>query len=307
MGNVIAVTGATGHVGQELTQRLLSRGHTVRAIARTADKLASLRARGADVRPGSLADRRFLEGVFRGASGVFAMIPPFTTSQDLRADQKKTAESIVAAIRESGVKYVVSLSSMGAELPEMTGPIVGLHVFEERLDKVPGLNVVHLRAAYFMENHLGSIGLVKSAGVNGSLIKPESPFPMIATRDIAERAAGFLDKLDFQGRTVRYLLGPRDYTMTEATRILGASIGKPDLKYVEFPEADFRNGLSAAGFSANVAELFVEMLRGLSGGFIKGEPRTTANTTLTTLEEFAKATFAPAFKASPIPAPLGSR
>jgi uncharacterized protein YbjT (DUF2867 family) len=299
MKNVIVVTGATGHVGHELAERLLTAGQTVRAVARGAEKLRPLGARGAEARPGSLDDRAFLTGVFRGAGGVFAMIPPHYAAQDARAEQRKVAESLVAAVRDSGVKHVVTLSSFGAELPDKTGPIAGLHVLEELLDKVPGLNVVHLRAGYFMENLLGSLGVIKNAGINGSAVKPDVPVPMVATRDIAAVAAEYLAKLDFKGRNVRYVLGPKDYTMTEATRILGASIGKPDLKYVEFPEADFKKGLLGAGFSANMADLFLEMSRGLNTGLIKGEARSRTNTTPTTLDEFARTVFAPAFKGVP--------
>jgi uncharacterized protein YbjT (DUF2867 family) len=296
MKNVIVVTGASGHIGFELAQRLLSSGDAVRAVARGADKLAPLGARGADVRTGSLEDRAFLSQVFRGANAVFAMIPPNYTAQDPRKEQKKIAESLVAAVRECGVKKVVALSSIGAEVPEKTGPIAGLHVFEGLLDKVPGLDVVHLRAGYFMENHLGSLGLIKSAGINGSAIKPDLPMTMVATRDIAAVAAEYLAKLDFQGRTVRYVLGPRYYTMTETTRILGAAIGKPDLKYVQFPEADFKKGLAGAGFTEAMADMFVEMIRGLNSGLIKGETRSKTNTTPTTLDEFAKTVYAPAWK-----------
>ena len=307
MKNVIVVTGATGHVGRELAERLISGGQTVRGVARGVDKLRPLAARGAEVRPGSLDDRAFLTGAFRGAAGVFAMLPPHYSAQDTRAEQKKIAESIVGAIRESGVTQVVSLSSFGAELPDKTGPIAGLHDFEELLDKVAGLSVVHLRAAYFMENHLGSIGLIKSAGINGSAIKPHVAIPMVATRDIAAVAAQYLTKLDFKGRNIRYVLGQKDYTMTEATRILGAAIGKPDLAYVEFAEPDFKKGLIGAGFSPNLADLFAEMSRGLNSGLIKGESRSKANTTPTTLEEFAETVFEPAFKAATSPQPASAR
>jgi uncharacterized protein YbjT (DUF2867 family) len=146
-----------------------------------------------------------------------------------------------------------------------------------------------------MENHLANIGLIKSAGVNGGTIKADRRFPMVASRDIGAVVAETLAGRAFSGRSVRYVLGPRDYSPAEATRVLGAAIGRPDLKYVEFPEADARQGMIGAGLSASVADMFLEMNRALSAGLIKVEPRTAANTTSTTLEEFAKTVFAPAF------------
>jgi uncharacterized protein YbjT (DUF2867 family) len=293
MSEVFVVMGASGHVGGEVTRRLLAGGKTVRAIARTADKLKALQV--AEARAGSLGDRAFLTGALRGATAAFAMLPPDYTAADMHASQKAVAESIASSVRDAGVGHVVLLSSIGADLSAGTGPIAHLHAFEELLNGVPGLNVVHVRAAYFMENLLGNIGLIKSAGVNGGTIKADRRFPMVASRDIGAVVAEILAARAFNGRSVRYVLGPKDYSPAEATAVLGAAIGRPDLKYIEFPEADARQGMIGAGLSASVAHMFLEMNRALSSGLIKVEPRTPANTTPTTLEEFAKAVFAPAF------------
>ncbi len=119
---------------------------------------------------------------------------------------------------------------------------------------------------------------------------------MVATRDIAAASADALTGPGFQGRTARYVLGPRDHTMAEATRILGSPVGRPDLRYVEFPEAEARRGMLGAGLSASMADDLLEMYRALNAGRIKGEPRSPGNTTATTLDEFARTVFAPAFR-----------
>jgi len=97
------------------------------------------------------------------------------------------------------------------------------------------------------------------------------------------------------------LNGARDYTMTEITRILGASIGRPNLKYVEFPDGVFRKGLLSGGLTPNAAEFAIQINRGIDSGVVKAEARSASNTTQTTVEEFAKTTFAPAFNAAPEP------
>ncbi len=284
------VTGATGNIGAELTRKLLAAGKSVRALARNEEKLAAL-GQGVEARTGSLDDRAFLIDAFRGATAVFAMIPPNYATSDPRVEQRRQAEAIAAAVRESKVKRVVALSSVGAELPDRTGPIAGLNVFEELLDRIPGVKVVHLRAAYFMENHLGSIGLIKSAGINAGMLHADLPIAMVATRDIAAVAFEELTTPRTEGRAVRYVLGPRDYTMSEATRILGAALGKPDVKYVESSEGDFKAALLGHGFSEKLADLFVEMLRAFNTGLIRVEQRSAKNTTPTTLEEFVKGAF----------------
>jgi uncharacterized protein YbjT (DUF2867 family) len=298
--NVIVVTGASGRVGHQVAERLLSAGRAVRAVARNVEKLEPLGARGADVCSGSFHDRAFLTRVFRGAKAAFLLTPVDVAARDVNAEQKQNVESIAAAIRDSGLGNVVLLSSWGAEVPERIGGIIGCHWFEQLLDGISGLNVVHLRPVWFMENFLWNIPLIKMAGINGLAIKPDVRFPTIATRDIAPVAADYLAKLEFKGRTVHYLNGARDYTMIEVTRVLGASIGKPDLRYVEFPKAILRKGLvESGGLTPNAAELAFEINQGINTGALRAEPRSKSNTATTTLEEFAKTTFAPAFNATP--------
>lgn len=302
MKQVIVVTGATGNVGRRVAERLLSANIEVRVVARTAEKLATLGALGADVRPGVLSDPAFLTQVFDGATAAFLLTPADLSARDVNAEQKKNVESIVAAIRGSGLPNAVLVSSWGAELPDPVGGIVGCRHFELSLNEIPALNLLCLRPVWFMENFLWNIGLIKMAGINGLAIQPHVRFPMIATRDIAAAAADRLQRLDFHGQRVQYLNGPRDYTMTEVTQILGASIGKSQLRYANFPEPILRKGvISGGGLSPNAADLLIETNRGINSGRLAAEPRSMSNTTPTTLEEFAERTFAPAFAAAPNP------
>ena len=299
MPHLVTVTGATGNIGRALADRLLQRGIKIRAVARQAEKLAPLAAKGAEARPGDIANTAFLTEAFRGAEAVFAMIPPHYRAPDLRAYHLRIAASLTEAMQVAGVPRVVALSSSGASRPSGTGPIADLHTFEERLTSTPRLSVVALRPTLFMEDHLDSIPLIKSAGINGSAARADVPLAMIATRDIAAVAAEYLMAPTFEGYVVRDLLGPRDYTHREATAILGAAIGKPDLAYVELSYEDFRQGLLGAGFSASAADAYVEMYTAINDGRIQSTVRREAsNTTPTTLEEFARQVFAPAYQAS---------
>jgi uncharacterized protein YbjT (DUF2867 family) len=184
---------------------------------------------------------------------------------------------------------VVNLSSLGAHRADKLGPINGLYDNEQRLNKIAGIHVVHLRPAYFMENHFGDLGIIKQAGVNGGAMKADLPIPQIATSDIARVAAQYLARLDFAGQVVHELLGPCDLTMQEATVILGRAIGKPDLKYVQFSYEDTGKALLGMGFSKDVARLFVEMITGFNEGLAKPtQARSSQTTTPTTYEEFSK-------------------
>jgi uncharacterized protein YbjT (DUF2867 family) len=296
---MLVITGASGHIGSKAAELLLGRGEQVRVVGRDAGHLRGLVRSGAEAAVGSLEDVDFLTTAFRGADGVFAMIPPNYGATDFRAYQNRIGANIVTAIRKSGVSHVVNLSSQGAELPAGTGPILGLRDQEERLNGLNGLNginVVHLRPTYFMENLLMNIPLINQLGCAGSALRGDQKFAMIATRDIAARVAERLIRRDFVGTSTEDLLGPRDISMNEATTIIGTDIGWPELKYVQFPYSEAEKGMLTMGFTPDVARLFIEMSTALNEGlFATGRPRTAENTTPTTMEEFAEI-FALAFE-----------
>ncbi len=282
------ITGATGHIGGGIAEKLLADGKKVKVIARDRSKLAGLEAKGAEVAEGNLEDTVFLAKNFVGAEGVFVLIPPDLRSDDVAAHQDRVGASIAKAIAESGVRYVVNLSSMGSDLPKGNGPIAGTYRQEQRLNALSGVNVLHLRPGYFMENLYNSIGMIKNMGINGSPLKGDLAIAQIATKDIAAHGAKRLVSKDFSGKSVQELLGARDLSMQEATRVIGAAIGKPDLPYVQFPYEDALKGMVAAGLSQNMAEGFVEMNKGFNDGILGKAARTASNTTPTTIEEFAK-------------------
>lgn len=297
MSHLVTITGATGHIGGAIAERLLSEGHRVRGIGRSREKLASFSERGGEACVGDQSDAVFLTEAFKGADAVFAMIPPNPTAADLRADQRNFANAIKEAVETAGVKRVVALSSLGAEHPSGTGPIAGLHEFEAILKTVPNLGLVALRPTYFMENFLYSIPMIKNAGFNGGFVLAATTLPMIATRDIAAVAAEYLAEPVFEGMTVRELLGSKDHTFGEATAVLGAAIGKPDLPYVDLSKEDYKKGLLDAGFSESAADAYIEMEKAFNDGLVKRtSERNAGNATPTTLEEFARDTFAPAYK-----------
>ncbi len=295
----IVICGATGHVGSKIADALLGAGEPVRVIGRERVRLGPLAGKGAEPFPGDMRDPAFLAKAFAGARAAFVMIPPRLDASNVRAYQDEIAEALASALSAARVPRVVSLSSIGAHLPEGTGLIRGLHELESKLDRRKEGAVAHLRAAYFMENHLFNIPVIRSQGICGSPVRPDVPLPMIATKDIAGVAVRLLLDEKVAGHTVRYLLGPRDVTMTEAAAILGEAIGNPGLKYVQFPEAEARKAMIAMGMSGSVADAFLEMERAFNEGRIRPtQARNTENSTPTTLEEFAKTAFVRAYKSA---------
>jgi uncharacterized protein YbjT (DUF2867 family) len=283
---MITVMGATGNTGKKITEALLKAGDKVRALGRSESKLAELKGAGAEVLGGDTNNAAFLAKAFRGADAVYTLLPTDPRAADYRAEQDRQGEAIVKAIRESGVRYVIALSSMGADSSKAHGVLAGLHAQEERLKMIEGINLLLLRPVSFFENFYSSIALIKQEGINGDSVEASLAIPMVATRDIAETAAKALRARDWNGVIVCELLGPRDISHAEATRILGEKVGKPDLQYVRFSYDDHAKALVQAGLSESFARLYVEMTRAFNEGTVKPE-RTAENTTPTRFEDFA--------------------
>ena len=247
---------------------------------------------GAEAFTANLSDAVALAKALSGARAAYLMLPPVTS----REDQERLSDAIANAVKESGLCYAVHLSSYGAHVPAGTGPIAGLHSSEQKLNAIRGLNVLHLRAAYFMENNLAAIGTIHRMGIFAGALLPDLKLPMIATRDIGDYAAKRLLDLDFSGKQTRELLGERDLSMTEAAAVIARGIGKPDLRYQQFPYDQVQQVLTQMGIPPKTAALYIEMYKVINAGVVAAqEPRSPENSTPTTFEEFVQEVFAAAY------------
>jgi uncharacterized protein YbjT (DUF2867 family) len=290
------ITGATGHTGKIIANRLLQAGKQVRTIGRDLHRLQPLIDAGAEPAVCELTDAPALSKAFAGATASYVMIPPNMATQDFRAYQDRVTDAIASALASAHVKFAVLLSSFGADKPGNTGPVVGLHKLEKRLNAIEGLNVLALRPGYFMENTLAQAGVIHGMDTTAGPLRPDLKLPMIATRDIGAYAAEQLLKLTFTGRQTRELHGQRDLSMNEAARIIGHAISKPNLSYIQLPDADFLRAMTQMGMNRNFADLILEMASALNSGHMKAlEPRSPANTTPTSYDTFVTEEFLPVY------------
>ncbi len=291
------ILGASGNTGHVVARNLLDGGQKVRVVGRNAAHLQFLAQKGAEVFVGDITDLPALQKAFEQADSAYVMIPPEPTSNDFRAFQDRASDAIAGALQNARVKHVVSLSSIGAEKTAGTGPVVGLHNLEQKLNRIKQANVLHLRPGSFMENTLPLAGAIRKMGSAVGLVRPELKLPMIATCDIGKAAAEALLRLDFQGKQTRELHGQRDLDYVEVAKIIGNAIAKPDLKYIQLSPDQVRGAMVQMGMSDNVAGLLVEMTGALNTGQMRAlEPRTAQNTTTTTYENFVAEFFVPAYQ-----------
>jgi uncharacterized protein YbjT (DUF2867 family) len=291
------VLGASGNTGHVVANTLLSNGKKVRVVGRNPDHLQFLAAKGAEIFVADVTDAQGLTKAFNNAESAYIMVPPNQTSNDFRSFQEQAGDAMAKALQDAGVKNVVSLSSIGADKPSGTGPVVGLHTLEQKLNQIAGANLLHLRAGYFMENTLPQAAVVRMTGSTVGPLRPDLKVPMIEACDIGKAAAEALLLLNFQGKQTRELQGQRDLDYTEATQIIGKAIGKPDLKYIQAPDDQVRAALIRSGMSDNVAGLILEMAGAMNSGHMRAlEPRTEGNTTKTTYEDFVAEFFVPTYQ-----------
>lgn len=294
---MIVITGATGHTGRPAVEALLANGEKVRVIGRDAKKLEAFTQKGAEAFVGKVEDAAQMSKAFEGATAVYLIIPQ-EAGEDYRAYQDRVSDTYVTAITSARVPYVVTLSSLGAQHAEKTGPIVGLHNLEQKLNSVPGLNVLHLRPGQFMENLFMSMEPLRKMGFLPGGTEGDLPVAMIATKDIGAYAAKRLRARDFSRSSVQELFGPRDVTMKEVTTIVGNAIGKPKLSYMQVPFMMLEPALVQSGMPKPTAKLLVEMWKaGNEGLLAPQEKRSAENSMPTTIESFVAEVLAPAYLA----------
>ncbi len=136
----------------------------------------------------------------------------------------EVAESYAQALQANDIKYVVNLSSVGADVGNGVGPVDGLHYFEKLLNAIPSLNIRHLRPSYFYSNFLAQIGMIKQGGIMGGNFGEGEKIFLTHTNDIATVALEELLNLKFSGNSVRYIISD-ERSGTEIAQAIGNAIG----------------------------------------------------------------------------------
>ncbi|MHA4896815.1 NAD(P)H-binding protein [Pedobacter sp. PWIIR3] len=253
----ITITGSLGNISKPLAEKLINAGHEITIISSDEDKRSAIEELGATAAIGSVEDVAFLTEAFSGKDAIYTMVPPNYGATDVRGFISGVGKKYAEAIKSSGVKQVVNLSSIGAHLDSGTGPIAGLHDTENAYAELSDVAVKHLRAAYFYINFLANIDMIKHAGILGSNYSAETLLVLVHPVDIATAAAEEFEK-GFTGQSIRYVASDES-TAGEVAKALGSAIGKPELPWIEFSDAEALAGMTGAGLPEPMAKSYVEM------------------------------------------------
>jgi uncharacterized protein YbjT (DUF2867 family) len=266
----IVLTGSLGHISKPLAQELLQKGHTVTVISSNREKQKEIEALGAKAAIGSIENAAFLTSAFTGADVVYTMIPPsnfFDPNFDIMAHCRRLGNNFAQAIRLSGVKQVVHLSSIGAHTDKGNGILAFHHEVEEILKQLPqDVSIKFMRPVGFYYNMMAFIPAIKAQGAIVSNYGGDKKEPWVSPLDIAAAIAEEMEK-PFAGRTIRYIAS-EELSPNEVTGILGEAIGKPDLKWVVIPDEQVLQNMLSIGMNPGVAKGMVEMNAGRRTGVL---------------------------------------
>ena len=289
----IIVTGSLGHISKPLTQELVQKGHDVTVISSNPERKDAIEAFGAKAAIGSMENAGFLTATFTGADAVYVMETMggnrfFDPNLDIVAAINKIGNNYKQAILHSGIKRVVHLSSIGAHTDKDNGLLAFHYNVETILNSLPtDIAITFMRPVGFYYNLLGFINIIKTQGVIATNYGGDSKKPWVSPLDIAEAVAEEL-VTPFMGRKVRYVASD-EISCNELANLLGAAIGKPDLKWVIIPDDQLLNGMIAGGMNPKIAAGLVEMnASGQTGALYEDYYRNQPTLGKVKLAEYAK-------------------
>jgi uncharacterized protein YbjT (DUF2867 family) len=292
----IVINTPTSNIGRALAVRLLDAGEIVTVLSRDKRKVDDLAKRGARVIEGSFEEATLLAKALEGAEALFWLTPP-PARPDYYAWATKCAKQAATAAKKAGVRRAIVLSSMGAHTGPGTGAVGPAREMENDFEALLPA-VVSLRPGIFMENFLLSAGMIANAGQMFLPIPTGKRWPLVATSDIAAKAACWLLDRSWTGHHRVGVHGPKDLSPDEAAAIISLALGKP-VKCVEATRDQARGAMKGMGMPDFVVELIMEQYDAFRDGRLESaEPRTPDTTTPTTLAEFTRTTLIPAIRAA---------
>jgi uncharacterized protein YbjT (DUF2867 family) len=248
---MILLTGVTGKTGGETARQLLKKGARVRAVVRDEAKAAELKAAGAELVVGDMADAGTVRRALAGIEKAFLLLPNGRHQREL---EMQFTDLAVAA----GVKHLVKMSSMEAVAHAKT-PIPQAHWAVEEHIRASGLDWTMVKPNFFMQNLLASANSIRQQR-RFSLPMGSGTTGMADIRDIGAACAEVLTGRGHAGQSYE-ITGPEVLTFYDVAERFSEVLGEK-VEYVPMPMEQFcerMKGILEPWHLNAVSELFREV------------------------------------------------
>jgi uncharacterized protein YbjT (DUF2867 family) len=223
----VLVAGATGQLGGAIARKLLASGIPIRALARSAEKLAPLKAAGAEVVAANLLDLSKATEACRGISQIISTVNNNMgkgATSPMKVDVS-AYQNLCAAARNTGVKRVVYVSFRGVTSGE-TVDIFRVKWYIEDLIRRSGLPHVMLRPSAFMDVWIDVIFApdIRKKGVASIFGDGSGVMNLVAIEDVAEYALKIIQRDDVKNENVD-AGGPSDASINGVVSLIERRLG----------------------------------------------------------------------------------
>ncbi|MDP4146546.1 MAG: SDR family oxidoreductase [Bacillota bacterium] len=280
MQPTILIIGATGNIGSELTRLLSNEGQNVRVTVRPTSNTEKLKNPGVELVNADLSDTASLKEAMSGIEKVFFAAP-------LAPNMVELSSNIIQAAKEAGVKHLVKISGIGAELEAIT--LAKWHRAVEKEMEQSGMDYTFLRPNSFMQNIVNYSGY--TIRDHGAMYAPmgDGKISLIDARDIAKVAYHVLTEKGHENKAYT-LTGPSAISYPEIADILSTVTGK-SVKFVDVSAEDARKSMLGAGMPTEVVDALLELNHINKLGYTADVSNTVEEITgqkATSFEAFAK-------------------
>ncbi|GGR12525.1 SDR family oxidoreductase [Deinococcus ruber] len=260
---MIAITGATGHLGHLTIEALLNSGtpaSQIVAIVRSPEKATELAAKGVQVRQGDYLHPETLPAALAGVEKLLLI-----SSNDFN-DRVGQHRRVIEAAKQAGVKLLAYTSLLRADTSKLS--LAADHKATEEALRASGVPFVFLRNGWYLENY-NPAQAAETGAVLGSA--GEGRVSAAARADYAAAAAAVLTQPN-QENKIYELGGDSAFTLGELAAEVAAQSGKA-VTYQNMPEAAYAQLLLSFGVPTPVAHMLADSDTGLEQGELYTDSR----------------------------------
>jgi uncharacterized protein YbjT (DUF2867 family) len=266
---MFAIAGVTGQTGAAVARELLDRKQKVRVLVRSDKKGVAWREKGAEPWVLDLGDAAALAAALEGVRGAYLIVPPCYESSEPNAAACRVVDVYRAALESRPIQQVVVLSSIGAQHPKGTGPIIPCHYAEQQLRTLRQTRCTFLRSAYFMENFRNFMPAIRGQGVLPVLVTPSRRTTMVSVQDIGRFTAATLTEPVADHQVVE-ISGPTEQSFDDVATLFSNALGT-QVTAVRVPESNIVATLTSVGMPPPTAELYRQMAVAVEAGLVAFE------------------------------------